>query len=196
MFSFDMPFGLLYVSTYLSCVIESVQNVEKSGVKHNYRIGKIDLCTSASFLGILAFSRASRRRKRKIRVLQTQIVRQCCYGSGRGKETIFFFLKKTTRVPMLVALQLSTSTLFGRPTTGVQDSENHTHPAPLSPKSDVAKPSVRPSRQPRSPLTGTSILSPRATRSGPTCHSDANNFSRKKPITQFQKLKSILGRRD
>lgn len=69
-------------------------------------------------------------------------------------------------------------------------------PAPLSPKSDVAKPSVRPSRQPRSPLTGTSILSPRATRSGPTCHSDANNFSRKKPITQSQKLKSILGRRD
>jgi hypothetical protein len=98
-----------------------------------------------------------------------------------GKRS--FFLKKRTRVPMLVALQLSTSTLFGRPTTGVQDSENHTHPAPLSPKSDVAKPS---SRQPRSPLTGTSILSPRATRSGSTCHSDANNFSRKKPITQSQ----------
>jgi hypothetical protein len=89
MFSLDMPFGLLYVSTYLSCVIESVQNVEKSGVEHNYRIGKIDLCPSASFLGILAFSTASRRRKRKRRVLQTQIVRQCCYGSGRGNDLFF-----------------------------------------------------------------------------------------------------------
>jgi hypothetical protein len=67
----------------------------------------------------------------------------------RTTVSMFFF---ATTVFMLVALQLSTRfVLFDQ---GVQDSENHSRH--LSPKSDVAKPSVPhpPARQPRAPLTG------------------------------------------
>jgi len=67
------------------------------------------------------------------------------------KRTTVSKKRTTVSMSMLVALQLSTRfVLFDQ---GVQDSENHSRH--LSPKSDVAKPSLAaPSRQPRAPLTG------------------------------------------